>query len=1434
VRRLAGIAMAVLVALGTAVPAAAETPAFRGSGHRQTAAPGDWPTFLHDPQRSAADLAETALTPATAPGLAKSWATRIGSPVESAPAVVGRVVYVGASDGYEYALDAGTGAMVWRTFLGVTNLPACLPQMGVTSSAAVDGGVVYVGGGDAYWYALDAATGAVLWRVFTGDNSSTGGHYNWSSPLLSGGFAYIGVASLGDCPLVQGQLLQVNLTTHAVVHTFNVVPTGQVGGGIWTSPAIDTATGTIFVTTGTQQYFLQPMVQSLVALDAATLAVRGSWQIPISQAVVDSDWGDTPILFSDAAGDQLVAAINKDGIAYAFRRGDVGAGPVWQHQIAVGGTCPICGDGSVASGAFDGARLYFGGGNAAIGGTGAIGSVRALDPGSGTPIWEHSAPGSVVGSLAYAGGLIVDGAGRTLEVLSAATGARLFSYAMGGPIYGAPSVSNGTIFAGSTDGSVYAFAPVAPVVPQPDPSCPGPWTCQDIGGPSPAGSERAADGTWTVTAGGSGVSGMADQFRFISQSPGGDGAVVAQITTLPGPARGSQAGVMVRQSNDPASPYYAVLASPSGGLSVQYRRGFGTPSTLLATGSAPGPAGAMEVVRAGDLLQAATSADGVRFTLVPGSSLLLPMPAAAMEGVATSSHSPGAAAMATYYGVAVSGPGPAPDAAAPATACPAGWSCSDVGNPTLVGDQSLAGAAWTVKGAGSGIGSYADQFHYVWQPLPGDGTLAARVTALAGVAPAARTGVMMRQSASDAGSTFYGAFVVAGGGLVIMDRSAEGLRIQQLATASIALPASIEVARSGSTYCTYTSVGAAGWTYLPGSCITLGGPGPVLAGLAATSGVPGTPGAATLDSVALGSAAPPVPTLCPTGWSCGDVGFPSQPGSQSVSGGSWTILGSGSDIWFNWDRFRFVSQPLAADATVSARVAAQSNTDPWAKAGVMLRQSAGPSSAFYALYVTPVNGLTVQFRAAENQSVSVVAGLAGSAPAFLRVARSANLFCAYTSSDGVAWTFVAGSCETIAMTGAVLGGMAVTSHTDDALGTVTFDSVHVDAGAPPPPTACVSQVWTCADVGSPTPTGSQTTSGGTWTVLAGGADIWNRADAFHLISQPLAADGTVSARVVSQTGANPWAKAGVMLRQSSDPASPYYAALLTPANGVVIQFRAASGAAALQAASLAGGAPAYLEVARSGSTYCAYTSADGATWRYVHGSCEAIGGSGPVLAGMAATSHDPSATSTVTFDSVVVAASAPPPPISCPGGWTCADVGGAMPAGDQTLAGGATPAWTVDGGGGDIWGPADQFHLVCQVLPGDGAVSARVVAQGATDPWAKAGVMLRQTTDAGSPYYAVLVTPGHGVVVQYRLNPGGSPVQLAAIAGQPPAYLRVGLSAGTATAYTSADGATWVPIPRSGVTFGASGPLLAGLAVTSHNVSTLSQVTFDTTGVGSR
>jgi len=424
---------------------------------------GDWPTYLHDGPRTAASGDETTLSPSNAGHLAEHWAFKTGGKIASSPTVVNGVVYVGSWDGYEYALNAADGTLIWRTNLGITSAPTCNPtSAGVTSVATVQNGVVYVGGGDAYWYALDASTGAVLWKVYTGDNSASGGHYNWASPLLYNGYAYIGIASFGDCPLVQGQVLQVSLSTHQVVNTFNVVPTGQGGGGVWTSPTIDAASNTVYVTTGTQ-VGSQTLSQAIIGLDAATLTLKSSWQIPAAQAISDSDWGTTPTVFDDATGTHLVAVANKNGYLYAYDRADVAAGPLWQQKIGTPpGSCPQCGDGMASSGAFANGRLYYASGPTTINGSTYPGSVRALDPATGAYLWQHGSPAAIVPAIASANGLIIDGAGPTLEVLNAATGAPLYSYMTGGTLWGAPSVSNGQIFEGSTDGYVYAFSLASP------------------------------------------------------------------------------------------------------------------------------------------------------------------------------------------------------------------------------------------------------------------------------------------------------------------------------------------------------------------------------------------------------------------------------------------------------------------------------------------------------------------------------------------------------------------------------------------------------------------------------------------------------------------------------------------------------------------------------------------------------------------------------------------------------------------------------------------------------------------------------------------------------------------------------------------------------------------------------------------------------------
>jgi outer membrane protein assembly factor BamB len=418
---------------------------------------GNWSTYMHDATRSAHNADESLLSVADAPALAKAWSFPTGDAIAASASIVDGVAYVGSWDGNMYAINAQTGAQKWKTFLGQTD-PDCAGPTGITSSATVLNGVVYVGGGDTEWYALDATNGAILWHVFVGSNDAvTGGNYNWASPLIYGGFAYIGVSSFCDSPLVQGKLLQVNLATHAVTHTFKVVPDGQLGGGIWGTPSVDTATNRVFVTTGNENQAGQIYARAIVALDATDLSVKDLWQVPVATPGLDYDWSTTPVFFTNSSAQAMITATNKDGHVYAFARNNLAAGPVWSKLIARPGPDPEAGDSSVSSATFDGTRLYVAGNVTTINSVAYDGSVRALNPDTGAIIWEHPAPGNVLPALASANGLVFDGAGSTFEVLNAATGSVLFSYVTGGPIFSPASISRGTVFFGSGDQSLYAF-----------------------------------------------------------------------------------------------------------------------------------------------------------------------------------------------------------------------------------------------------------------------------------------------------------------------------------------------------------------------------------------------------------------------------------------------------------------------------------------------------------------------------------------------------------------------------------------------------------------------------------------------------------------------------------------------------------------------------------------------------------------------------------------------------------------------------------------------------------------------------------------------------------------------------------------------------------------------------------------------------------------
>ena len=162
----------------------------------------------------------------------------------------------------------------------------------------------------------------LIWKTNLGTPPA---EYLWASPVLFNGSIYYGIASFGDCPLVQGQVVQMNATTGAIQHIADLAPNGCIGAGVWTSPTVDPSDGSIYVTTGTPNACPNPgpnLAPSIVKLRASDLTILSSWTVPTSeQQFGDEDFGATPTLFTatiNGVPRSLVGAENKNGLFYVW------------------------------------------------------------------------------------------------------------------------------------------------------------------------------------------------------------------------------------------------------------------------------------------------------------------------------------------------------------------------------------------------------------------------------------------------------------------------------------------------------------------------------------------------------------------------------------------------------------------------------------------------------------------------------------------------------------------------------------------------------------------------------------------------------------------------------------------------------------------------------------------------------------------------------------------------------------------------------------------------------------------------------------------------------------------------------------------------------------------------------------------------------------
>lgn len=408
---------------------------------------------------------DTALRAGNVSGLQELWDDHASGAISDQPAIVNGIAYWGDWAGMEHATSA-TGKDLWSTYLGQTDAPGCNPSAaGIASSATVGTvngtKVVITGGGAGDLDELRASTGAVVWETRI---APAKGGFVWSSPVLYDGSVYIGMSSFGDCPVVASAVLMVNAATGAIEHEFSTVPVGGcLGGGVWSSPAIDPAENALFVTTGNTTC-VTPLQDAMLKLSVSSLALVGSWAVPVGQRVSDSDWGSTPTLFSAEIGGQLVQLVgsaDKNGIFYALDTTALARGPIWEYQIAEGGGDPQNGNGSIAPATWDGTSLYVAGGNTTVGSSTCLGSVDALDPATGQPLWRDCLQGGpVLAALTSVPGVVFSTTGPDLVALEASDGAQLFEWTDPNhtPFYGPAAVSGVVVLAGNTDGNLFAWA----------------------------------------------------------------------------------------------------------------------------------------------------------------------------------------------------------------------------------------------------------------------------------------------------------------------------------------------------------------------------------------------------------------------------------------------------------------------------------------------------------------------------------------------------------------------------------------------------------------------------------------------------------------------------------------------------------------------------------------------------------------------------------------------------------------------------------------------------------------------------------------------------------------------------------------------------------------------------------------------------------------
>jgi len=408
---------------------------------------GDWPMYGRDLANSR-DAGSDGPPVTQAPTLAEAWRfTSEDGDFTGTPVVAGGTVVVGSYGGTVFALDAQTGALKWSRDLHPGENGERTPA--INGTAAIADGRVYIPLADVDTprvVALSLASGAVLWdRVIDTQRDSD----VFGSPVVWNDRVYIGVSALfgelNDPDVrVRGAVVALDAATGARSWKNFVVPRGLDGGAVWTTPAIDTATGRLYVGTGNAYHApAADTTDAMLALDARNGRLLDHFQATPNDVWngttnlltgPDHDFGASPNLLSAPDGRTLLGEGQKSGTYWGVDRETME--PVWEAFTGPG--TPV--GGILGSTAYDGQRIY---GPDTVGG-----EIWALDR-EGHVAWISSdGDPAHFGPVATANGVVYSTAmNGLLTAREASSGIVLSKLPLGAPSWGGVSIDHGTVFA---------------------------------------------------------------------------------------------------------------------------------------------------------------------------------------------------------------------------------------------------------------------------------------------------------------------------------------------------------------------------------------------------------------------------------------------------------------------------------------------------------------------------------------------------------------------------------------------------------------------------------------------------------------------------------------------------------------------------------------------------------------------------------------------------------------------------------------------------------------------------------------------------------------------------------------------------------------------------------------------------------------------------